>query len=286
MKLLSSSSSTVSLLQPFDLKLAQNLLGFLKNKQDFVEDVHFSQELQLAHPYIFNLINNIRICDEKLFDDVFILFEAIVEHVIAVYNQAESRTENDYVQYDGEEIKTQYFPSFPLLRYRAKYKMDGKDDSLEEDKCNKIFPEHWKFTPGLWLMCCSCPAKKVLGFTTMTSKESPRMMFDLKMTRFPLNYNPTIVFDASCLSKEMGLNRELKIYMENRSVTDNFHEENHTGCVPSFRSSLYTDLQSRNTEACEQFNALLRRVGTSLMFMNLDHYINAVRVFCSMYNLR
>ena len=112
------------------------------------------------------------------------------------------------------------------------------------------------------------------------------MMFELKMTRFPLQYNPTIVFDASCLSKEVGLNRELKIYMENRSVTDNFHEENHTGCIPSFRSSLYTDLQSRNTEACEQFNALLRRIGTSLMFMNLDHYINAVRVFSSMYNLR
>lgn len=63
MKLLSSSSSTVSLLQPFDPKLALNLLGFLKNKQDFVEDVGFSQELQLKHPYVFNIINNIRICD-------------------------------------------------------------------------------------------------------------------------------------------------------------------------------------------------------------------------------
>ena len=135
-------------------------------------------------------------------------------------------------------------------------------------------------------MCCTCPAKKVLGFITMTSKESPRMMFDLKMTRFPLNYNPTVIFDASCLHKEVGLNRELKLYMENRSATDNFHEDNHTSCLPGFRSSLYNDLQSRNTEACEQFNALLRRIGSSLMFMTFDHYINAVRVFCAMYNLR
>ena len=125
-----------------------------------------------------------------------------------------------------------------------------------------------------------------VGFITMTSKESPRMMFDLKMTRFPLDYNPKVIFDASCLHKEVGLNRELKMYMENLCATDNFHEENHTGCLPSFRSSLYNDLQSRNTEACEQFNALLRRIGSSLMFMTFNHYVTAVKVFCAMYNLR
>ena len=41
------------------------------------------------------------------------------------------------------------------------------------------------------------PPKNILGFIIMTSKESPGMMFDLKMTRFPLSYNPNVIFDAS-----------------------------------------------------------------------------------------
>ena len=123
--------------------MAQNLLDFLKNKEDFLEDLKFSEELQLKYPYLFNLINNIRICDKRLLDDVFKISEAIIEHIISVYKKAEDRTVKDYVKYNGEEIKTQHFPSFPILRYRAKYKMDGKDDSLEEEQCNKIFPDHW-----------------------------------------------------------------------------------------------------------------------------------------------
>ena len=73
--------------------------------------------------------------------------------------------------------------------------------------CEKIFPSHTKLTPGLMIMTCACPKKVVYGFSLMTSGESPQMIFDLVMSRFPSDYSPIIVDDNACKSKEFGLNR-------------------------------------------------------------------------------
>ena len=42
----------------------------------------------------------------------------------------------------------------------------------------------------------------------MIQGESPCIIFDIIMTRFEEDYNPTIIYDASCRIKEYGLNRE------------------------------------------------------------------------------
>ena len=67
------------------------------------------------------------------------------------------------------------------------------------------------------------------------------------MTRFEKNYNPTIIYDASCRIKEM---RKL------------------------------------NKEACEQFNSLLRSVQASVSYMKFDNYLQALKIFIGFYNLR
>ena len=54
----------------------------------------------------------------------------------------------------------------------------------------------------------------------MLSGESPSMLFDLVMTRFEDSYNPTIIFDASCLAKEYGLNRKLRRFMKIKICSD------------------------------------------------------------------
>ena len=46
------------------------------------------------------------------------------------------------------------------------------------------------------------------------------MLFDLVMTRFEDSYNPTIIYDASCLAKEYGLNRELRRFMRIKICSD------------------------------------------------------------------
>ena len=92
----------------------------------------------------------------------------------------------------------------------------------------------------------------------MVTGESPSMLFDLVMTRFEENYNPHIIYDASCLSKEYGYDRELRRFMKLRIMTDQFHQCNHTTC---------SDLNEANSEACEQVNSALRRITNSTTFM-------------------
>ena len=74
--------------------------------------------------------------------------------------------------------------------------------------------------------------------------------------------------------------------MTGLACSDGVHETNHSACLKSFMSSLHLSLKSKNSESAEQFNSLLRKVSNSLVFMNLDNYLIAVKVFSGFYNLR
>ena len=64
--------------------------------------------------------------------------------------------------------------------------------------------------------------------------ESPRIIFDIITTRFEPGYYPTIIYDASCRLKELGLNRELEIFSNFLITSDPLHIFNHTRCNESF----------------------------------------------------
>ena len=119
----------------------------------------------------------------------------------------------------------------------------------------------------------------------MLSGESPEMLFDLIMTRFEESYNPHIIYDASCKVKEYGLNRELRRFMNINITTDVFHEENHTSCSHTFRSSLYDSLRNVNTEAVEQTNNVLRSVSESTTFMTPKLYMRSLKLFMANLNI-
>ena len=133
---------------------------------------------------------------------------------------------------------------------------------------------------------CACPQKRVYGFKKMVRGESPRIIFDLIMTRFEKDYNPTIIYDASCRIKEMGLNREPERFLQMKFTSDPLHIDNHTTCSESFQSTLYSDMRKLNKEACEQFNSLLRSVQASVSYMKFDNYLQALKIFIGFYNLR
>ena len=92
----------------------------------------------------------------------------------------------------------------PLLKERAKYDKTCKtEDSRAWKKlCEKTFPTHKNLTPGLFIVTCACSFKVVYGFSMMLSGESPQMLFDIIMTRFEEDYNPNIIYDASCKLKD------------------------------------------------------------------------------------
>ena len=212
---------------------------------------------------------------------------AVVQHIFKVYDTATSHSEDEYVKREAGEIPTQVYPNFPILRERAVYTRDCKiqDKKQRRDSCEKDFPAHSKLTPGLYLLTCGCHQKSVYGFSMMISGESPAMLFDLVMTRFEATYNPHLIYDASCLAKEYGYNREVKRFMHLTITTDRFHECNHSTCSAAFKSSEYNSLVKINTEACEQTNSLLRRVAHSTTFMSPKLYMRSLTLFLADLNL-
>ena len=211
----------------------------------------------------------------------------IIEHTENVYKSSPSRQENLYQQRIGGDIDSQHFPNFPILRERALYEKECKveDDTSFKSMCEKSFPSHTSLSPGLMVMTCACPRKVVYGFSLMTSGESPQMIFDIVMSRFPLNYSPNIVYDNACKVKEFGLNRETHRFMELPITIDKFHQINHTSCGQSFNSSEYLSLKNANTQACEQTNSKLRKIASSCTFMDPDRSMRALSLYIGYQNL-
>ena len=117
----------------------------------------------------------------------------------------------------------------------------------------------------------------------MLSGESPAMLFDLVMTRFEHNYNPHIIYDASCIAKEFGYNRELRRFMQLSITTDRFQEVNHKSCSNSFKTSEYNQLEKINSEECEQTNSSLRTSSTT--FMSPAMYMISLTLFMADINI-
>ena len=127
----------------------------------------------------------------------------IINHTLEVFDSSASRNDEDYCERLEGEIDSQHFPNFPLRRERAFYEKtcNVEDENSLKFMCEKDFPSHSTLTPGLLIMTCACPKKIVYGFTLMTSGESPQMIFDLILSRFPTDYSPNIIYDNACKAK-------------------------------------------------------------------------------------
>ena len=189
-----------------------------------------------------------------------------------------------------EVANVHVFNKFPLIRKWSGGFAGGalKHFAFREHRkqsCEKEFPSYANLTPGLYLLTRGCKFKFVYGFSMMTTGESPSMLFNLVMTRFEDDYNPHIIYDASCLAKEYGYNRELKRFMSISITTDCFHEANHKTCSTSFRTSEYVKLMNVNSEACEQTNSALRKITSSTTFMSPSMYLRSLTLFLADMNL-
>ena len=123
-----------------------------------------------------------------------------------------------------------------------------------DELCSKLFREHSRLTPGFFIVTCCWPKKKVYGFKKMIQGENTLIIFDIIMTIFENDYFPTINYDATCIIKEYGLNREPARFSGLRFATDPLHCDNHSTCSQAFQSHIYADLKALNREACKQVN--------------------------------
>ena len=160
--------------------------------------------MKSKYPIIANIIINLANNSGHLEKPEAELILAIVNHTKQVYNSAIKRNSSHYYKRTVGELDSQVFPNMPLLKERAKYDKTCKtEDSRAWKKlCEKTFPTHKNLTPGLFIVTCACSFKVVYGFSMMLSGESPQMLFDIIMTRFEEDYNPNIIYDASCKLKD------------------------------------------------------------------------------------
>ena len=87
-------------------------------------------------------------------------------------------------------------------------------------------------------------------------------------------------------TQEVGLGWEPLRFMKSFIVTDPVHEANHTTCLSDSKSTWYPDMDKLNCESCKQFNSVLHCVASSVAFMSFDHYMKAISIFCTFYNVK
>ena len=197
---LSTQSSSVSLFQ----KVNTNVLNqFLKDLSDPHKNT-FSNTFIKMYPNIYERLKDVQLMNNQRSDipkSIRILYQKLTEFVVAFYNGVEERDEDVYTERDGE-VLTEFFPHFPAVFEKAEYEIDNKgntkEKSSQKDLCAKLFPEHQKLTSGLFIVTCCCSNKKIYGFKKMVGGASPRIIFDIVMTRFEPWYNPDIIYDHSC----------------------------------------------------------------------------------------
>ena len=291
---ISSQSSTVNLFQVIDVEIMKELEENLGSQSQLITDkstLSLKNECIQKYPVLYDRLKRAALLPLSNGDiplGVKKLYSAIISFVLEFYEKLDIRDQDaDYSRRQGE-IKAEVFPQFPTIFQRPMYEADRRLSKKDKDSwdtlCTKLFPEHTQLTPGLFIVSCCCPQKKIYGYKKMVQGESPRIIFDIITTRFEEWYNPNIIYDASCRVKEMGLNREPERFMNILITSDPLHIPNHTTCSQSFQSKIYEQLKPLNKEACEQFNSILRNIQVSLTYMSFEHYMAAMKVFVTFHN--
>ena len=113
----------------------------------------------------------------------------LIDFRISYFASLSVRQESDYrILKKEEDVKSECFPLWNIKSWGARYQADQKGskkdaDSLDE-LCSKPFPEHSRLTPSLLIVTCCCHKKKVYGVKKMIHGKSPRIIFEIIMTRF------------------------------------------------------------------------------------------------------
>ena len=124
--------------------------------------------------------------------------------------------------------------------------------------CEKGFSSSDKFSDGALTLCCACAHPKMLGFVVLDRKESPQVLINVLLTRFP-SLPRYLVYDFACgvvrcaMVKLPWMLRDLSV------VSDRFHVCNHT-CSHFYNANSYGELDYKNTLTHEQRNAAIRKM--------------------------
>ena len=196
--------------------------------------------------------------------------KTLVRHSIPQADQYGNPSESPY----------DYFPGFPVVLGNAVYAMD-KNKSIDDIYCRKMSGSHPFLSPGIFTLFCR--HRVCLGFSLMSSSESPRTAFNIFLQRFT-NYLPQlrIFYDNCCNLHQFCLNREPARFSETIFLIDRLHYQDHTSCTEGYSTNSYNSdphIKSINTQINEQANADLRRLTKQIAYMKPENVMVHVKLF-------
>jgi CxC4 like cysteine cluster associated with KDZ transposases len=148
-----------------------------------------------------------------------------------------------------------YFPGYPVVRKMQHINLTREPQS---ELCSKHANPGGTLAPGVVQFLC-VEHKQCIGFVVLDAPESPRMVYEVLMTRF--SENPCIVlYDNACNLLEYILNRDPYPLRNISFFVDGFHYASHKNCTQGFDTKQYPVLLKKyNTSLVEQKNAKIAR---------------------------
>ena len=183
----------------------------------------------------------------------------------------------------GSASKLSCFPNHPPVREVRNYSCDNKTPCQQNDSCRKYASHHPTLTPGIFTLYC--PHGICYGFEVMRSHESPRIPFQIFLTRF-LQPPKVIIYDNACKLHHYILNREPNHFKSTKFLVDRFHWKGHAGCSSGYNLNKYPgfDMNAINSQVNEQANAGLQRIKAHISYMKEDNFMFHVKLFLALAN--
>ena len=155
--------------------------------------------------------------------------------------------------------------------------------------CNKGACSGCKWTPGTFLVFCSCRNRKLLGFALLDKAENPLTMLQLLYTRWPIA--PKLIwYDNGCNEDRSCTYRVPDFFRLSKFLIDCFHDVDHSACSDFFKFDSFDQYQPDyiNTQLAEQSNRLLKHNSdfvTSVSLMKQTNFMLAFQYWMYLYNI-
>ena len=257
----------------------------LRNVSEIAQVTRLKKEIPVFWTILSDILK-IETSHHWLPHDVSQIVRAVIVIRRNMFVGAELRFEHNYKKWPKRkgEHPTQFYPNWPICRYPKKYKVNK---SVEEDLCQKSFPKGKDFTCGFLSVGCFCSKAITHGFELMVNPESSHNIFRLLQCRnLDRDLLDGIIYDHACNLNTYIMNREPRENQYLRTFVDKYHWHNHVGCSEGFNSANYGDSECFNTQNREQIHSRIEKVASSFKQMNYSSFMNMLRVFFGITNLK
>jgi hypothetical protein len=297
--LLQSIASTSSVTQYFSYDVAMKIEAFASREW---RDVPWTECAHLG-PVVGRLLDAFRpegCRTVAMHADWVPLIDEMIERVYVVHSRAYDGSEyglgpsipvpSQPTAVDGRHIVTGVCSGLPKIRERPIYEIDGdfhESKEFESDKagCRHSFVKPGDRTGGVF--SCVCEHGVCYAIFVIKNAEGRNEPFTWMTTH--LRKAPKyVVYDFACSLMEYCLNRAPNFFRHTLFLVDVFHWVNHTACCPTFSIRQHHGMADRirNSQACEQLNAAMKRLKFVISKMNQEPFMVFLRLFAYEWNLK